>query len=186
MAIYTAGYLTDCSISVSINAAEAGAVDAQALREHVARAAGIQGVIDEETGEEYLADRISVVVQPFYKEPVVIPAPGGELPVEEWVIYAALAGLVLFLLLLLIILRIRSKKKKKKKLDSYRQGDLEEFLAAANAARDKVPTSGADVMSLQTERSMELRKDIRQFSDDNPEIAAQMLRGWLRGGDDNG
>ena len=41
-------------------------------------------------------------------------------------------------------------------------------------------------MSLQTERSMELRKDIRQFTDDNPEIAAQMLRGWLRGGEDNG
>jgi len=41
-------------------------------------------------------------------------------------------------------------------------------------------------MSLQTEKSMELRKDIRQFANDNPEIAAQMVRGWLRGGEMNG
>ena len=37
-----------------------------------------------------------------------------------------------------------------------------------------------------TEKSMELRKDIRQFANDNPEIAAQMVRGWLRGGEMNG
>ena len=185
MAIYTAGYLTDCSISVSINA-EPTAVDAQQLREHIARAAGIQGVIDQETGVEYLADRISIVAQPFYKEPVAILPTPSQWPVEEWVVYAAAAGLVVFLLLLIIILRIRSKKRKKKKLEQARQKELDEILAAAGLAREVAPVGGADVMSLQTERSMELRKDIRQFSDDNPEIAAQMLRGWLRGGEDNG
>jgi flagellar M-ring protein FliF len=41
-------------------------------------------------------------------------------------------------------------------------------------------------MSLQTERSMELRKSIRRFADENPELAAQMIKVWLRGGEDGG
>ena len=48
------------------------------------------------------------------------------------------------------------------------------------------PETGADVMDIQTERSMELRKDIRQFVDENPEIAATMIKSWLKGDDDNG
>jgi flagellar M-ring protein FliF len=30
---------------------------------------------------------------------------------------------------------------------------------------------------------MELRKTIRQFAEENPEIAAYMLKHWLRGGE---
>ena len=56
----------------------------------------------------------------------------------------------------------------------------------AGLGQDGVPAGGADVMDLEMERSMELRKDIRQFAQDNPEIAAQMIKGWLRGGDENG
>ena len=89
--------------------------------------------------------------------------------------------------MLIIILRVRSKKRKKKKLEEARQKELDELMAAAGLYREaEAPVSGANVMTLQTERSMELRKDIRQFTDDNPEIAAQMIRGWLRGGEDNG
>ena len=29
---------------------------------------------------------------------------------------------------------------------------------------------------------MELRKDVRKFAEDNPEIAAQMVKSWLREG----
>ena len=64
--------------------------------------------------------------------------------------------------------------------------ELDDMLAAAGFAPDVTAPAGADVMSLQTEKSMELRKDIRQFANDNPEIAAQMVRGWLKGGEMNG
>ena len=47
------------------------------------------------------------------------------------------------------------------------------------------PTSGADIMDINTEKSMELRKSIRQFVQNNPEVAALMLKTWLRGGDDD-
>ena len=40
-------------------------------------------------------------------------------------------------------------------------------------------------MEINTEKSMELRKTVRQFAQNNPEIAAQMVKAWLRGEDDN-
>ena len=179
---YTAGYLTDCTVSVSINSATAGAVDVESIRRHVARAAGITGTIDQTTGDEYLADKISVVSMEFYDPNAYItPANGMQIPV--WALYAAAGGLLLFLILLFIILGIRRKRRKKAELENQRE--IDELLAAAGYPQSGQP-EGADVMSLQTERSMELRKDIRQFASDNPEIAAQMLRTWMRGGDDNG
>jgi flagellar M-ring protein FliF len=67
------------------------------------------------------------------------------------------------------------------------QQALDELLAATVAADpNAVAPQGADVMSLQTERSMELRKSIRRFADENPELAAQMIKVWLRGGEDGG
>ena len=49
------------------------------------------------------------------------------------------------------------------------------------------PTTGADIMDINTEKSMELRKTVRQFVQNNPEVAALMLKTWLKGGeDDNG
>ena len=37
-----------------------------------------------------------------------------------------------------------------------------------------------EIMEMQTERSMELRQDVRKFTEENPEIAAQMVKNWLR------
>ena len=57
------------------------------------------------------------------------------------------------------------------------------YLQAA-ALLDELPVQQqADIMEMQTERSMELRQDIRKFSEENPEIAAQMVRNWLREGE---
>ena len=62
---------------------------------------------------------------------------------------------------------------------------MAEFLkAAADSQLANANAAGADVMNIQSERSIELRHDIRKFAEDNPEIAAQMLRTWLRGDDD--
>ena len=36
-------------------------------------------------------------------------------------------------------------------------------------------------MEVNTEKSMELRKTVRQFAQNNPEIAAQMVKAWLKG-----
>jgi flagellar M-ring protein FliF len=190
----TAGYITDCTISVTINSTTAGTVDTASIRDHVARAAGISAVDTEEmTAEEYLSGKISVLALPFYEETESnADTSTGTLPFPNWVLYAGIAGLLVFILLLVVILVVLKKRKKKKQeqeaaeaLANSEQQALEEILAAATGAETAEP-QGADVMSLQTERSMELRKSIRRFVDENPELAAQMLKIWLRGGDDNG
>ena len=177
--IYTAGYLKDCTVAVSVNADAAGDMDADTIRTHVARAAGIVGTVDPVTGKENLADKISVVTNKFYSPEVILPNTG--IPVPTWMIYAAAGGLLLFLILLIVILRIRKKRKNKAEKDR----ELDELLASAGLPQAAAPTEGADVMTLQTEKSMELRKEVRQFVSDNPELAAQLIRGWMRGGDDN-
>lgn len=176
----TSGVITDCMISVSINSTTAGTVDVLSLLPHVARAAGIS--------DELAASKISILPLPFYVEPQPVLPPdieGNGMP--DWIFYAALGGGALFLLLLILFLLLHGRRKKKKKAAQQAAA------AAANANEFFQPTdlpepvpAGADVMDLRTEKSMELRKDIRQFADDNPEIAAQMVRAWLKGGEDNG
>ena len=39
---------------------------------------------------------------------------------------------------------------------------------------------------MNTEKSMELRKTVRQFVQNNPEVAAQMIKTWLKGGEEEG
>lgn len=172
--VRTAGVVSDVMVSVSINTTTAGAVNVGTLLPHVARAAGIEDAVS--------AEKISILPQPFYVEPVPPIIPVDTLP--DWVVLAAAIGGLVFLLLLVLILLIRRRQKKKK---------MEKLMAEQEAAGYFVPpetvappTAGADVMSIQTEKSMELRKDIRQFADENPEIAAQMVKSWLKGGEDSG
>lgn len=187
----TAGYISDCSVSVSINTKNVeGELDIAAIRAHVARAAGINAIVTETMSEDdYLAGKISVLAMPFYQEPAITPIIVDEIP--EWAIYAAGGALVLILILIVvIILMIRANKKRKRMLAEQEaaaadQSALNAALAEMMREREEVEQAGADVMALHSERSMELRKDIRQFADTNPEIAAQMVRMWLRGGEED-
>ena len=185
--VRTAGYLADCTIAVSINSGAAENVDIPSVTQHIARAAGITGSVDNQTGSEYLNDKISVIVEPFYEAPALPIQPQG--PIEMWMIYAAAAGLLLFLILLIVILAVHRKRKKKKlaALQAEQENiDMDAFMQAAAAYAGNGQENGADVMSIQSERSIELRQSIRKFAEENPEIAAQMLKSWLRGDDDNG
>ena len=185
----TAGVLKDCSIAVSINSDVAGNVDVETIRQHTARAAGIVGTIDEETGQEDLSGRISVISAPFYRPVIVGPDPVRIFGIfEPWMLIAAGAGLLLFLIILIVVLvllrRRRRKRLAQEEAENAENDDITALLAAAGISQEA--PAGADVMNMQSERSMELRKDIRQFASDNPEIAAQMIRNWLKGGEENG
>ena len=95
--------------------------------------------------------------------------------VPLWVLVAATGGFLLFIIVLLVIVMIRRRRKKKKA--AMEQKELDEMLASVGFVVDTASPVGADVMTMQTEKSMELRKDIRQFANDGtPEIAAQMVR----------
>lgn len=174
----TAGYLTDCMISVSVNATQVGTIDTGSLLLHIARAAGI--------ANEDAEDKISIYAAPFYVAPVdAATDTENALPIPEWAIYAALGGLLLFILLLIIIVAVSKKRRKKKKQQARmqpRQQDLDQML---NTVEPEEP-AGADIMHIVSEKSMELRKDIRKFADESPEIAAQVIKSMMKGGDSNG
>lgn len=185
----------DVTVAVTVNSTTAGPVDQGALRSLVASAAGIIGIETEEmTSEEYLASRITIYSTPFFVSgDTPVPGPDGEsiLPgIPNWVLIAAAAGLLFFLILLIVILMLRGKKKKKEKLlalqKEQEEAEAAQLVAIISGEDSALEPTGADVMSLQTERSMELRQDIRQFAEENPEVAAQLLKAWLRGGEDDG
>lgn len=167
-----AGTVTDVMVAVSINSTVGNSVNQNALLNHVARAAGIT--------TEVQADKISILTADFYtpeETPIIVPPSGINLP--TWAIYAAIGGgaLLLFLLILIAVLRGKSRKRKARELEAM----LNQIPAEGEEA---VVQKGADIMNIRTEKSMELRKDIREFAETSPEIAAQMLKGWLKGGEE--
>ncbi len=192
--IKVAPTISDISIAVTINADAntAANLDVEQLQNHVAKAGNIGG--------ENPADRVSVLVAPFKTDPVPEPAPG--LIPQEYVPYViiAAAALLLIVVLLIVILSIRRKKKKQREEEDQRiieeqlgelgaDGLLGELgltpQAVGEDGQPPAPTTGADIMEINTEKSMELRKNVRQFVQNNPEVAALMLKTWLKGGDDD-
>lgn len=188
--------ITNISIAVTINenANNAAAVDVETLRSHVAAASGIGG----ENPEQY----VSVLLAPFYTEPAPEVPVGLFSPEMLPYLIIGAAALLLLLVLLIVILSIRRRKRRKQEeeqqaLEEAQQqaGDtatititsdmspeeVEAAMAAAAEAAATSPTGGADIMDINTEKSMELRKTVRQFVQTNPEVAAQMLKTWLRG-----
>ena len=207
------GTITDVTAAVTINnrdvTAEGGTVDIPTVRQHAAMAAGIIPVVTEDmTADEYWETRISVLATPFPEEETPVePDPGTSGTVwgiPYWVFIAAGVGVILFVLVLTLILVLRRKKRKKQEAE---QKAMEELLATAmpgkaieigedgqpiivdappEVDKDGNPVAGANVMDLHTERSMELRQNIRDFVDENMEVAALLLKSWMKEGGDNG
>ena len=163
---HLAGYIADVMVSVTINEDAVVTTEDASLYDHVGRAAGIAAADQR--------DKISILIAPFYQEGITAP----DSPLQMWMLYAAIGGAALFLLLLIIILLVHRRNAKKRRL-----AEQEEAAAAAALAAQQVVPVQTDIMDLQTEKSMELRQDIRKFAEDNPEIAAQMVKNWLREGD---
>lgn len=160
---HLAGYISDVMVSVTINSDAAEGTNTSDLYDHVGRAAGISQA-DQQS-------KISILVSPFYQEGGTAQ-PGPTLP--AWALYAAIGGGVLFLLILLLVLLIHRHRVKK------RRAAEEEQAQAAPVVQAQPVQPQSDIMDMQTERSMELRQDVRKFTEENPEIAAQMVKNWLR------
>lgn len=168
------GVVTDVMIAVTINQAAAGGVGAAQLTSHIARAAGISAADQ--------ADKINVLVAPFYTEQIPGETPGiAGIQLPKWAIYAA-AGAGGLLLLLLILLVLLHKRRKRARLALLQ---MEQEQAALASPEMGVPVQ-EEILNINNDRSMELKQDIRKFTEENPEIAAQMIRTWLKGADSNG
>ncbi len=115
---------------------------------------------------------------------VSINAAQGTVPIEETIaVVARASGAILFLLILLVIILLVRRARRKKR--EAQEAEEAAALAALQAATG-VPEVSADIMDIHTERSMELRKDVRRFAESNPEIAALMVKNWLKEDENNG
>lgn len=142
--------------------------------------------------------------------------PGTILGLPYWVFIAAGVGLLVFVAVIVVVLVLRRRKRRKEEAERKELieammaaaplGQVVEIneagqpvyvdaavvAAAAEAGEelrldeDGKPMSSSYVMELHTERSMELRQSIRDFVDENMEVAAQLLKGWMREDADNG
>ena len=135
-------------------------------------------------------------------EPVpTVPADSSEgkmLPLP--IIIALIAGgLLLLLLILLLVLRAKRKKRKEDEdLDnletepfdmggeiSSSEGDamLSSITAAALAMEeeDSEMAKNEEIINLRMQRNLRLKQNIGEFVDQNPQVAAKLLQGWIRG-----
>ena len=214
--IITAATLKDVTVSVSINTLPnpdepPKTLDEERLTQHIAKTAGIQAPLElpgEMTVEDYLARKISVLGTEFYHEPEPVPELTfletlNAMGIPTWVLFAAIGGLLLFVIILVTVIMLVRRGKKKKQEEEQRA--VEELLSPAMPGQTVVmgadgqpvetpvqldedgnPVTGADVMDLHTERSMELRQNIRDYVDENMEVAALLLKSWLKEDVDNG
>ena len=194
--VITAGTLTKVTATVGIDAKDCPNADLDAILRGSATAIGLVAPLELENGmteQQYLSRYITVIHDEFNEPVVPEPEPSGweALGIPLWVVIAAGTGLLVFAIVLTIILLLRGKKRKKQEAE---QRAVEELLAVAmpQQTEDGVQVDengepvGADVMDLHTERSMELRQSIRDYVDENMEVAALLIKSWLKEDGDNG
>ena len=169
------GAVEDKTVSVSLNKGSQEVVDMDKLRELIGNAAGIAAADRE--------DKISVVIAPFYDEGKGIADPGS---IVQYVLkskyfpFVAIALAVLLIILIVGIILIKKKAKKK--------AMMADELNEENSIKteEMLQSEKQEILNMKNERSRGLRENVRDFADNNPEIAAHMIRDWLRGGEDSG
>ena len=163
------GVMDDLTIAVSINGRNYGELTGTEVRELVSNATGIE--------PEFRQEKITIVAAPFYTDEKEIAGGLRQFFADNWLIIAIAAAAALVLLLLIIIL-IKRRAAKRAAAE-----DAEEETIVPVVQEPK--QNDIDILNIQNDRSRELRENIREFTDTNPEISAQMLRIWLNGGNDN-
>lgn len=171
-----AGMIDDLTVSVSIN--NKGAADTVSdadLLKLVGNSAGID--------PQKRADKISIVKGEFF-DPNAGVTETKTLDKKQILIIAAVAIALLIALIATLLIFMRSKKKKSK-------------LKAAQIAKEELPVelpeelvqliesdkndAKDNLINIKNEKSLELRTNIREFAEQNPEISAQLLKSWLKG-----
>uniref|UniRef100_I5ARW9 Flagellar basal-body M-ring protein/flagellar hook-basal body protein FliF n=1 Tax=Eubacterium cellulosolvens (strain ATCC 43171 / JCM 9499 / 6) TaxID=633697 RepID=I5ARW9_EUBC6 len=181
------GTLQDCTVAVVIDT-EDTSVDENDLINLVADAAGIS--------REDAPEKITVVRSAIPKA-TATPTPGpednseAEQQRQQMIIIAAAVGAFLFLLLIILIIRGKKKKKKQRELEAQLAAEQEaaelaaaEAEAAAAAQSEKELSEEESASNEHVARGQELKDNIGDFVEENPQVAAKLIQSWLREGDE--
>ncbi len=171
------GNLEDLSVSVVINGTDFGDFSRNALRDIIARAAGISD-LDKNA-------KIALESATFFMDTTQVSDTTGQF--SRWILIGIIAAAILILLLILLVFLLRRRKEKAKSA-ALAEVQLTETVVVppADAVKESEDDKASkELLRIQNEKSMELKENIRKFAEDNPEISAQLIKSWLRGGEDN-
>lgn len=165
------GNIESLTVAAVINRASMRDEELQEIKELIAFAVGMS------------TDNVAVHNMIFYNPdeptvPVVTPEPGiiAGLELRDILIYGGIALAVLAILSLILTIILKKRKKKK-----------EAELNAANeeaAATEFTWTDIHDEIKVQETQEQVIKKQLKDFTSANPEIAAQLIRTWVKGDDD--
>ncbi len=160
--------LENMQVSLTLNGVEMDALQLAELKQFVATASGIPVSQAEE--------KVAVLNQAFF-DPV--PEVAAGLTTTTLIMIGAGVGLLLIILIIVLIITRRNKKKK----EEIASAEAEALAALEAEAAAKIANLSEIAANMPQTREAQLRDQIREFTDDNPEIAAQLIKNWLRGED---
>lgn len=164
------GVMTDLTVSVALDSNELSTKKLRDLKKLVANTAGIDPNVAD--------DKVAIFNTQFYQDDKAAEASGfGAFMANSKSGKFIVIGIILLLLIGIITAVLLAIKKKKSK-------DEEE----ENEVEDRILEEGIHSINLEDikpTRESELRDEIREFADHNPEISAQLIKTWLRGEDSN-
>ena len=169
------GVIDDLSVSAVINSDVTGGreLNPDQLKGLIGNAAGMD---PEEQGS-----KITVLFAPFAKDAAVQQSSferfveGIE---ENWYLIAIGCAVLLFFIVLFMLLSARRKKRKKLKEEKKNQ-------KLSQTVMEKPREINPEIINIKNEEAMTMRQNVRDFTEQNPEIAAQLLKEWLGGGTGN-
>ena len=189
------GVLENVSVGVVILTNDTDSVTEEELLRLVANSAGIS--------VETAADQITIVRAPAPEEPQEIEvqpvgfiALAASIPLIVWI---AIGAVLILLILILVLLLLRGRRKKKAaeaevieimgggelSAEDLAGGEIETDDAGMNMAglnpEDDEFAKNEEILNLRMQRSLRLKQQIAEFVDQNPQIAAKLVQGWLRG-----
>lgn len=168
----TAGEVEGLTVSVILNRETISDSKRQELTNLIANAAAIEDEnvvvytdLFDTSGQTIVDD----IVSPFEQYP--------------WLIYVVIIGAALLIIFIAVIIILVKRKKKKKKAEE----EAAAAAAAAEAAEQGELSLDADqleeLQDIKIAKGLVMKQKIQDFSKENPEIAAQLVKSWLRGED---
>ncbi len=172
------GQLEDLTVSVAINGNGYGSLRENQIRSLVANAAGISADVQEQ--------KITIVSAPFdgIGDDEEAEETSGRGILERIPLWALIAGIALILVLIAIIVILVIRRRRKQD-----EEEVEEFVEEEEEIDEElseVLDLNDELQEIQNDRGMELKKNVREFAEQNAEISAQLLKNWLNGGAGDG
>ena len=95
----------------------------------------------------------------------------------------AIGALIIIIIIILIIVKIIKKRRNKRNKNIIIQ---QEPIVYNEPTSEQNLDAVSDLINIKNEKSMELKNRIREITEESPEISAQTLKSWLRGGEKDG